>query len=233
MIGTMAILMCTWVRPDKFAHTIQMLSRQSDQDFEFHVWNNNLGICDILHKAIEDWKPQFPISITNSEKNIGEVALLRMGGDIRHSQGIRYAITIDDDEIFDADMVATFRREAAPKTISSYWAWRFTRGKGYYTRTRSKPGEGAHYCGFGGTVFDADFFIDPRVQKPVDVFWMDGRVILTDLWASYVAHELLEWTLMGSAAKIWIEKDGKDQSIGLFNQKNIALSHLRSMGWGI
>lgn len=235
MTETISVLMCTWMRPEKFSGTLKMLSLQSDQNFEFCVWNNNPTIRGIIQQSVEasGWNPKFPISILDSEQNIGEIALMRMGLQARRSRAIRYVITIDDDEEFDVDMVSTFRREAAPKTISSYWAWRFTKGKRYHDREKSKPGEPAHYCGFGGTVFDADLFLDPRILNPETCFKMNGRVILMDLWVSYLAKKFLGWTLLGSAAKVWIVNDGKDQSIGLYKAKEAALNHLRSIGWEV
>jgi hypothetical protein len=215
------------------ARTLRSLSEQVDRDFEFRIWNNNPAISKLIATNIKKASPNFPVTVHESDTNIGEIGLLHLGA-AAFRRGVKRVVTIDDDEELHGRALEYFRREALPETISSFWAWRFLPGGGYYERARARRGESAHYCGFGGTVFDAELFSHQGLFRPRGNVWRGpgGRVVLTDLWVSFYASHVLGWKLKGSMAHLEIFKDGKDQSIGLFERKKVALSHLRdNLGW--
>jgi hypothetical protein len=235
-VKDLAVVMCAWMRPENFQATLDGLAHQTDRGFRFFVWNNNPRLADGLEACASDRQSfclAHPVEFQHSPHNVGEIGLLYYGRILR-DRGFRYVITIDDDEILGDQMVAAFRREAAPRSISSFWAWRIHPDGNYYDRVRASPGAPAHYCGFGGTVFDSDLFLSDALLYPEgEVWYRDGRVVLTDLLVSVFARLVLGWRLRGSAARLTIQPDGKDQSIELGERKNAALSHLRENGWRI
>lgn len=234
-MNDLAVVMCSWRRPENFHGTLRDLAGQTDRRFRFFVWNNNPGIASGMESLARqaDHALAHPVEFHHSPTNIGEIGLLYYGRELR-DRGFRHVITIDDDESLDRRMVGTFRAEAQPRSISSFWAWRLYPDGNYYDRTRAGPGEPAHYCGFGGTLFDSDLFLSDTLLHPDgDVWYQDGRVVLTDLLVSAFARLVLGWRLRGSAARLEIRQDGKDQSIDLGERKNHALNHLRANGWEI
>ena len=192
------IIMCTWKRSNGFADTIDMLNKQKDRNFELYVWNNNITQRNTFETAAK--KARFKVHFYHSENNIGGFGRFYSAKSL-YEKGEKYCVFIDDDHVFGENTVATFRGEAAPKSISSQYGWRF-KSKNYYDRYQPKPGESVDYAGTGGMVADASIFASPVLYACPEQYWF-----IEDLWLSYCAKTRLGYSLVRSSAEMWQTED--------------------------
>lgn len=223
-----AVVMATYARPDNFRGTLACLTRQEYNKFGLFVWNNNPKIKDSLEDTIRDYGGQLKYKMYHSVDNIGGFARFNVCRDLVDSY--RYAVFIDDDEVFEQDFIWTLAGEALPRTVSSTWAFRFRAGGNYWQRDAGKPGEEVNYCGTRGMIIDTAIFKERQFYDAPKMFWIG----IEDLWMSYYAQHILGWRLIKSRANIMVLGDDKDISAGLGKEKIMALERLRKeMGWKV
>jgi len=205
-VGHVPVIMCIWQRPESFAKTLAMLQAQTfpPEDFTFYVWNNNPDLRERLEQVAAETPHDFGIIFHHHAENIGPIARAHQAHELARTGQYRYVVTIDDDQILPPDFLATLVAEAAPRTITSDWAWRFKTPTSYWKRYRPAVHAEAEYCGVGGAIFDISLFADPAVLDiPAKYRLID------DLWLSYFARQR-GWRLRRSAAMFMpMERDSK------------------------
>jgi glycosyltransferase involved in cell wall biosynthesis len=224
----LAIVMCTWQRLAKLPQTLDLLAQQTDQNFTFYIWNNNVEIASDVERYVT--QATLPVNVRHSEANIGGFGRFYYAHELR-TQGYPYVIFIDDDQIFDTDMVKNFRTEACPDIFTGWWAWHFVAHGSYWLRRRVKrTGEAAHYVGTCGMIMDTtlfeheDFFTDCPEKY---------RLGIEDLWLSYYAHHILGWHLSKSKVKFKAQLDSHGAVLQAWDKKTAFLNYLRKQGWGV
>ena len=70
-MDSVAIIMCTWKRPERFRKTLDQLIAQTNKNFVFYVWNNNVNICDEINLIYNMYKNKLSINIEHSNENVG------------------------------------------------------------------------------------------------------------------------------------------------------------------
>lgn len=175
-MGKIAVIMCVWQRLHTLEKTLHMLENQTDEQFEFFIWNNNPNIKEI-EDLINPKRYSFKISSINSNKNIGGIGRFYYAKNI--SEDFKYVIFIDDDQEFDKNLVKVFREEAKPDSISGWWAYKIF-GE-YHQRTSCNPYEEADYIGTGGMICPSKIFQDPRLFSEIPKEYL----FIEDLWLSY------------------------------------------------
>lgn len=184
-----ALIMCTWKRVHRLKTTLELLEKQSEKDFVFYIWNNNIEEADKIDKIIKEFNPSFEVEVHHNSVNIGGLGRFH----IARKLDTQYVIFFDDDQIFENDMVASMLSEAKPKSIMSNWGWIFNSRNEYWNRSRARAGDVADYCGTGGMICDASIF------KQEDFFLElpDKYMFVEDLWLSFYASYKMGWSLYG------------------------------------
>lgn len=213
--------MCVWRRVDRLARTIADLERQRGVDPSLHLWVNAPDAAAEVARAARG--SRLEIEVTVSPENVGGFGRFELArGLVSHP----YVVFVDDDQVLGETALETFAREAAPRSVRGWWSWVFDDGADYWRRSRVEPGAAADYCGTGGMVVDTSIFRDELLFACPPRFRF-----VEDLWLSYVASAR-GWPLLGSAAPLAIEEDGKDQYLALADRKSELLCHLvHERGW--
>ena len=218
--GQVPVIFCTWKRLERLTLTLEMLAAQ-DLPVKALIWDNS-GQAEIVDKAVSD--ARLPVMVHHSSRNIGGFGrfyLARAAAETGHQA----VVFIDDDQDFGPDAIRELVSAHAPRSISSVWAFRFTR-KHYYSRERCAAGEAAHYLGTGAMVADPAIFTDPRLFRCPRRFWF-----VEDLWLCFVAQHLNGYALSASSAPLIEVPDGRNQWSMLWGVKDRLLQYTLRRGW--
>ena len=214
-----AVIMCVYRRIPRLAVTLDMLNAQTWRHFELFIWNNSGKILSIKDGL------NFRVTVIDSAVNVGGFGRFYAARTIY--EDFDKMVFIDDDQIFDGQMLQTLVGESRPQSVCAWWSWNFR--EKYFARSRCGPGESAMYCGTGGMIIDASVFADDRLFDCPSKFWF-----IEDLWLSYFVSHNYRWPLYASGVDIQIIDDGKDQFRKLKALKNDFLAYLRDTGrWRI
>ena len=205
-----------------------MLSEQTHRDTSLHIWNNNPAIGDALDAIVEEADTDLPMTVTHSSRNTGSIGRFYLARALANRHP--YIVCIDDDQTFPSDTLATLADEAAPCTVSAYWAFHFTDGTERVDascRRLANAGEAVKCVGPGGMVADSRLFQEDGFWSCPPKFWF-----CDDIWLSYFADSL-GWMLRRSAASVSMDNDGLDQYHQLSRTKTQMLRHFVSLGWNV
>lgn len=208
--------MCTWQRFNKLQNTINLLNIQKYKNFNFYIWNNNEKISNDIDKIIRK-KYFFNINVKHSTKNIGGFGRFLLAKEIY--KNYTSIIFIDDDQIFDENLVDVFVKNYKPQTIHSWYSFKLKNS--YWNRIRVGNMVEADYCGTGGMIVDSNLFSHNIIYNIPEKY-----KFVEDLWLSFIAKEILGWKLYGLDINLKIEVDGKDQYSKLRNIKNEFYNYL-------
>jgi hypothetical protein len=228
MNSTIALIMCTWKRIERFKVTLNLLEKQVDKDFVFFVVNNNIDIKNEIDAIVESHRNALTISVTHNNINRGGFGRFELAKTLADRYEI--IVFIDDDQEFTSQMIGVFRQTYDPNAVKSRWAFRF--GDRYYHRERILlPNINVEYCGTGGMVLPSKVFLCDELYKIPERF-----LFIEDLWLGYVANNYLGMKLQSigdSDGFIHQISDGKDQStVDRIPLKDELLQYLRKeRGW--
>lgn len=221
-----AIIMCTWKRVEKLDQTFQMLLAQENPNFTFHIWNNNKDICEEVNAIAKNYP--FLTNIHHSYTNIGGLGRFKMAKTVTHMTDC--IIFIDDDQVFEKNMIDIFLNNFEKNTISSRWAWKF-RTNSYKSRYKISDGNvNVHYCGTGGMIVPSWLFSKEEVFQIPEKFQF-----IEDLWLCYVGNHIYKMQLKSITDSGFIRQieDGRDQYPSLFELKDEFLKYLTEQGWNL
>lgn len=213
--ASIAVIMCTWQRPDFIKMTLEHLDKQrlsKGQSIELYIWNNNPHITKALVKGIKSYTPSstlVSVKMYNCPVNMGGFGRFYMARAIQSK--FPYVIFIDDDEALPTDFVGKAQKMQTPHTIASHWAFKMETG--YWERKSVSSKEEANYCGTGGMVLDSRIFLDKELFSCPLKFWF-----VEDLWLSFFAKHK-GWHLKKLAVDISFIDDGKNQYESLSDKK--------------
>lgn len=224
-----AVIMCTWKRPERLNKTLDLLCEQKYKNFSFYIWNNNIKIRDIINLTYNIYKDKLSIKITHSEKNIGGFGRFKLAQQLTNIHD--KIIFIDDDQIFSNNMIDKFLENYDEDAIKSRWSWRFFSNNYTYREHITEGGINVHYCGTGGMILSSRVFKCEELYKiPNDFLFVE------DLWLCFIANHYLKMNLISIKNDfISQEEDGKDQTTSNFYIiKNNFLEYLiNKRGWKI
>lgn len=222
---TVPVIMCTYRRIDRLAYTLSQLTMQTRCTIEVFLWNNNPEGRELIDTTIKLY-PQLKITVHHHEQNIGGFGRFYVAQ--RISSCYSAVIFIDDDVVLENNTIKTLIEEFRPKTILSFYAFKFLAKEDYRKRKRLEAGEEADYCGTGGAICDASIFKEKGLFQCPKEYWF-----IEDLWLSYYASHILGWKLYKIQAQFQLTRDGKDQWAELKNLKTAFLQYLIGLGWDV
>jgi len=210
---TFAVIMCTYKRLHILEDTLKMLNSQTDTNFDLIIWNNNQG-CKDLANLTDLSKYTFHTKVINYEQNIGGVGRFYAGN--ANASKYDFFIMIDDDQMFDSNMISIFKKEASQEAITGWWAWKIDGD--YHRRRPLKPNEDGDYIGTGGIVLPSFIFQQESLFKKLPKKYL----FIEDLWLSFFAKYELGLKLRKSKTTIgFIPAESKrDQHHRLKDLKN-------------
>lgn len=228
-MNDVAVIMCTWKRPERLNKTLELLCEQRNKNFKFYIWNNNVEIRNTVDLICDSFKDRLLIEVRHSNKNIGGLGRFSIARELIDIYD--KAIFIDDDQEFNGQMIDRFIEEFEQYCVKSRWAFRF-KSSNYADRYQMlDSNEIVHYCGTGGMILPTNVFNCDEIYKIPDEF-----LFVEDLWLCYIANHFLGFKLK-SIRSDFIEQidDGKDHStIGFLNVKIKLLRYLiKNKGWKI
>ena len=218
------LIMCTWKRIECFERTLQLLDKQNNKNFIFHVLNNNPMIKNEINLISKKYKNSINIKITHSETNRGGFGRFELAKTLIDEHEI--IVFIDDDQIFTEEMINVFSKKYDSNSVKSRWAFRI--GDRYNHRQRIfQDNIDVEYCGTGGMVLPSKVFLcDELYEIPEKFFFIE------DLWLTFVANYYLKMNVRSiddSDGFIKQISDGKDQStVDRIPLKNDLLQYLRN-----
>lgn len=174
-----AVIMCTFRRLDILPKTLDLLKNQTDTDFDLYIWNNNQEVRDLQPLNAKNHYP-FRIECHHSSYNTGGIGRFYQCQKI--SDEYEYAIFIDDDQRFDPFLIETLKKEAKPKVISGWWAYKIWGN--YNQRTRCHSRQEADYIGTGGMVCPMEIFKNEGLFRDIP----EEYIFIEDLWLSFFAR---------------------------------------------
>lgn len=213
-----AVIMCSWKRIEKLKQTIDLLDRQTNQNFQFYIWNNNINIQNQINEIIAPYYHW--IQIHHSNKNMGGIGRFYYAKKIANNH--KKIIFIDDDQIFKSTFINDMLKEYEDNTIKSWFTWKFTQRNYWHGRIRITDGSEGHYTGTGGMILPSSIFKDKKLFNiPKEYLFVE------DLWLSWFANHIKGWKLK-STKNVWLEiqVDNKDQYVGLKRTKQDLLNYL-------
>jgi hypothetical protein len=227
------IVMCTWNRKENMTKTITCLNIQTYKNFTLYIWNNNKKYRGFIEKEIYKARPKFNVYIYHSDENIGGIGRFYMTTELLKKENFEYVIFIDDDQIFDSNLIENFRTRAQKKYSFNWYGRLFTKGKPYIFRNKETDkkaladGTHLHYGGTGGMIIDTSIFNDQNLYKK----FPHKYLFVEDLWLSFYAQKFHRYNFIKINQNIQIIQDKKDQCSSLWDQKNDLLNYCRSLKW--
>lgn len=229
MNNTVGIIMCTWKRPERFQKTLDLLVQQTNKDFSFFVWNNNLNISNQIDTISELYKDKLNVNIIHSQENVGGFGRFLMAKSLIDK--FNKFIFIDDDQVFSNEMINIFLAHYDENSVKSRWAFRFN-SINYVDRHKINVSDvNVHYCGTGGMIVPSKLFRNDELYKIPKEF-----LFVEDLWLCFIANHYCNMNIISIADNFLLqEADGKDQStIDFLSVKSKLLNYLiTNRGWKI
>ena len=228
--GKVGIVMCTWRRVERLHITLDLLTKQTNRNFIFYIWNNNVNEVDNINYICEKYVNSLTIEIFHSDVNVGG-----MGRFLYSKKQINVHdkfIYIDDDQEFSENMVNIFLSEYDENAIKSRWSWRFNNDTYTNRKKISISDVKVHYCGTGGMILPSKIFSYDELYKIPKEFQF-----VEDLWISYIAHHHMKMDLI-SITDNFITNINDNKNLtsdsSFYNVKNKFLKHLiNERGWNI
>ena len=215
-----AVVMCTYRRPEKLHKTLTQLAAQRYKGFDLHIVNNNPEIADIVDA--EAHNSVLHVDVQHNDENHGSYARIEKMVELRDRYD--WFMTLDDDMVFGPGLLQGWVDQITPDVVYSFGGWRFIGN--YWQRERVPVGEVAPYLWGGNMFLPSDAMRDDGVLDLHQDYWM-----CEDLWLSYYLDHVLGYYLIVGCADIRIEEDAKDTYYGIRNRKVILLDELRARGW--
>jgi glycosyltransferase involved in cell wall biosynthesis len=220
MNDTIAVVSCVWQRPERLAYTLDMLHRQTHQDFVLWLIINNAEHRDMAETMAGEY--EFTRSICHPA-NRGPYARLELMHALANDHD--WFMTIDDDVIFDPDLLAFWWANRDARAMQGWRGFRFI-GSDYWQRADVEDGEPCHYLWGSNLFIPSAAVADYRMLSLPQTYWQ-----CDDLWLCYWANGKVGLTLQQASANVRIRVDGKDTYHSQHNIKQDCFGMIRERGW--
>lgn len=228
-----AIVMLTWKRLDSLPKSLEMLSGQTNKDFDLYISNSNPDETLTVEKMVEPFKEKINITLTHDSNEMYSFRRLHIGRTLA-VKGFDVVLFLDDDVAIPTNYVEQCLSYFEPNSYKSAYAWKFLEnGQNYYrrrVRVTTKNSK-VHYCGTAVSMIDAKIFLNDDL-----LFTSEDAYQIEDLWMSYYADHILGWKLayipiqglsIGGNDPVALSKVVKRNR----NNKAVFLRKLVSLGW--
>jgi hypothetical protein len=228
-----AIVMLTWKRLESLPGSLEVLSNQTNKDFDLYISNANLDESQTVEKMVEPFKEKLNIVLTHDSNEMYSFRRLHIGRSLA-LKGFDAILFLDDDVVIPINYVEQMLPYFEPNSYKSAYAWKFLEnGQNYYRRRVriNNQNSKVHYCGTAVSMVDAKIFLnDDLLLASKDAYQIE------DLWMSYYADHVLGWKLeyvpiqglsIGGNDPVALSKVVKRNR----NNKAVFLRKLVSMGW--
>jgi len=221
-MNDIAVITCTWNRPEKLKRTLDQLAAQEFKAFDVYLINNNVQIANIIGPAVKRY--DMNISVQHNERNRGAFARIEKMVELRDEY--EWFMTIDDDMVFGPELVGTWDGQRADGVVLGWQGWRFLGS--YWEREKVSVGESCSYL-WGGNMF-----IPSAAMQDDGILDLDERYWnCEDIWLAYYANHVLGFDLRMGVGIVRVEEDGKDEYLKHWQTKVDLLNLLRAKGWQV
>lgn len=221
-MNDIAVITCTWKRPENLRRTLDMLETQEFTAFDVHLINNNHEIRDIVDAETAD--TSLVVHVQHNDANRGAYARIEKMVELRD----RYAwfMTIDDDMVFGSELVCTWDKQRAPNVVFGWQGWTFHGN--YWERDKVSVGESCSYLWGGNMFIPAEAMRDDGILALDEVYWN-----CEDIWLAYYTNHVLGFDLRMGVGGVRVDEDGKDEYLKHHALKVRLLDELRGRGWNV
>ena len=225
--------MLTWQRLDSLPRSLEMLSGQTNNNFNLYISNSNLDQTSTVEKMVDPFKQKLNITLTHDSNEMYSFRRLHIGRKLA-LEGFDAVLFLDDDVLIPTNYVEQCLSYFEPNSYKSAYAWKFLENGQNYYRKRLRVNDRnskVHYCGTAVSIVDAKIFLNDDL-----VFASKETHQIEDLWMSYYADHILGWKLeyipiqglsIGGNDPVALSKVVKRNRIN----KAVFLKNLVSLGW--
>ena len=225
--------MLTWQRLGSLPRSLEMLSGQTNNNFNLYISNSNLDETSTVEKMVDPFKHKINITLTHDSNEMYSFRRLHIGRKLA-LEGFDAVLFLDDDVLIPTNYVEQCLSYFEPNSYKSAYAWKFLENGQNYYRKRLRVNDTTskvHYCGTAVSMVDAKIFLnDDLLYAKADAHQIE------DLWMSYYADHILGWKLeyipiqglsIGGNDPVALSKVVKRNRIN----KAVFLKNLVSLGW--
>jgi GT2 family glycosyltransferase len=221
----LAVITCTWQRPERLRRTLAMLKAQTKQDFDLFLINNNPDLHAMVDAACNRYGP---VHLTHNATNTGSGAKV-MQAHACALAGYAYIVLIDDDFDFSASFLAQMWAARRPDALVSFRVQRVKPGGTYWQRdpVEEDGGVGTYVEGTGtiipaGAVRAPAILALPSANSPADNVWLS-------YYAWQAGYLCVKSTITGCQEVL----DGKNTYVNHIDMKVRFFQQLREQGWAV
>jgi hypothetical protein len=183
--GTIPVVMCLWVRPERFPDVLAELAAQLQVPrIRLLLWNNR-PTHDREYAEAASRHPAGALSsveMRSSRVNLGGLGRFFV---IRHLRREGYTgpvVMLDDDQAIGPHFVRGLIDRYEPRSVAGVWAFR--QHGSYWAREEIDDGAEASYVGTGGSIVDGNIVDLPGFFNRLP----DRFAFIEDQWMSYLAR---------------------------------------------
>jgi hypothetical protein len=229
------VILLVWQRVQTLEKSLNMLSKQTNQNFDIHVSNGNLDLSENVERIVKNFKSK-NISIKLSHDGNEHYTFRRFFIAKEYAKsGYDVVFLLDDDININEKYIEHMLSIYEPNKYFSCYAWNFNDSPKNYWKDRTRIEgslENVDYGGAGVSMVDSSIFLKEELFNVIDP--MAYRI--DDLWISYVCNSVIGWPVVSANTKN-ISIGGGD-GVALYkklkangqDQKSIFLSMLINKG---
>ena len=199
------VIMATYKRNNNIDRILHMLIEQTDQNFRFHLLDNNTE--NVLQQELDDivkkYRDKLDIVLHRNNYNQHCIARMMLIKKLLDTCYLEYVIIFDDDQIHHNHWIETMVEKCEPLSTLS-WYGKVFKTCDYWNNIENtdqiltygdiefhrKPEiKKFKYFGPGGCIFDANLFLFNELYKYDE--YSDLIFRLDDLWMSFVFDKYL------------------------------------------
>lgn len=212
------VVMCLWKRPERLPDILKLIAGQvGTRGIRLVLWNNNAETAAENRRIVKDFGVQGALTsveyIDSPSNLMGMARFVVIRAAAQTGYSLPYAVTIDDDQDFPKNFVATLDARGGPDRVAGWWACSIHGS--YWERVElQKDGEVADYVGTGGAVWPVSMSNDLAFFRDIPLRYR----MIEDLWASVWATRH-DWPLTKVVADVTFALRERDQVYGIEDRK--------------
>ena len=216
---SIGILSCVWQRPERLSYTLGQLAKQTFEDWQLYLINNNPEYKKQVDNAKR--RSKIPMKVIHNPVNQGPFGRWIVAREYADKHD--YWLTLDDDLNFKTDLLESWDKQKADEVLG--WKGFIFQGD-YWHRLAVEKGQACHY------VWGSNMLVPTEVVTSNMIMELPKEYIqCDDLWLCYIASHIQGRVVRRADIDVSIEVDGKDTYPGQHRNKVQFLESLRKTGW--
>lgn len=231
------IFMCSWKRLYNLPILIKCLEQQTcDNKIILNIWNNNIDNIQELDNFISS---KIQLNIHHSDKNYYAFGRFMHIKQLKDSYNIKFAVIIDDDELFSTDYIQKLWDLREQNTFVT-WYGSILNGRSYWDRSIINMNDikqnlkqyitEYEYGGPGGCIIDTSIVDDEDFMNINSDY-----LIADDIWLSYYCRSILNWKIRRSFMPPTMLETKNDTKVAMWTtsgkDKHLIYDELLKKGW--